>query len=410
LEDFLYFDIPDIRENITTRAMNVTFMVDDRMDAATDAYNGVYFLLLGLAGLYFLLSTCTAFLGLDCIKNCRRGCAKGFMYPVLLFTSFLTIVLAGGIGIGLIVGADFCSGGEGAGSPTDTIITAILEHDPAVPGTYYFEGVMWMLKEKCMGPNPLPFPAYSVDLRAAIESSDTFISEVEGIGEDQLSATCGSFGLEVTLARSKDLRQTMNKLVKLSDALSGPNGALTCETLMPIFDEAINEAACSDSIGYGIYGFAWVSAVAVFSLIMIACRPLPDLISNKHDEDDVVKELDLEENEEKGKDMEKSDADETNSNSNSAAEVETIRESKNIAAESFTAQAGIENTDGSREDEPDDANETSPKADETIETGIEEKNDDAVEKSEDVSVDVGSDDKEEAPIEKPVDVHEKTND
>ena len=85
--------------------MNVTFMVDDRMDTANLTFNGVYYLLLGLAGLYFLLSSSTVILGLGCMEKRRRGCAKGFVYPVLLVTSFLSIALAGGVGMGLIIGS-----------------------------------------------------------------------------------------------------------------------------------------------------------------------------------------------------------------------------------------------------------------------------------------------------------------
>lgn len=169
-----------------------------------------------------------------------------------------------------------------------------------------------------MGANPLPFPEYSTELRAAIETSHTFISEVEDIGQDELGATCGSSVLKETLTLSKDMKKAMNKLVKLSDALSGPNGAFTCETLMPIYDEAINEAACGDTIGYGVHGFTFLSAVSIFSLIMIVCRPLPEVINADCDEEDMVKEVDVEENADNDKNMPCSGDDETNSNTNSA--------------------------------------------------------------------------------------------
>ena len=89
--------------------MNVTFMVDDRMDTATDTFNVVYLLLLGLAGFYFILSSTATISGLECMKNKRRCCTLRFIYPLLFFTSFLTIALAGGVGIGLIVGSGMCS-------------------------------------------------------------------------------------------------------------------------------------------------------------------------------------------------------------------------------------------------------------------------------------------------------------
>lgn len=425
LEEFLYPDIPDIYENITTRAMNVTFMVDDRMDTANLTFNGVYYLLLGLAGLYFLLSSSTVILGLGCMEKRRRGCAKGFVYPVLLVTSFLSIALAGGVGMGLIIGSDFCSGGGGEGSPTETMIASILQHDPTIPGTYYFEGVLYVLREKCMGPSPLPFPEYSTELRAAIESSNVFISEVESIGQDALGATCGSSVLEETLALSKGVKQNMTNLVKLSDALSGPNGALTCETFMPIYDEVINETACSDSIGYGIYGFILVSAVSIFSLIMIACRPLPELvISEKYDDDEVVKEIDVEENAD-DKDMPSSGDDETNSNTNSAQEAASIRGSKSNFTENLETGPRDENADGNRDDDSDgtDAILGPEAAENAVDTSTTDFPEDVavdagsnvmIEKSttlssddlsEDEPADVGSDDNEEK-MEKPLDAQQ----
>jgi hypothetical protein len=187
--------------------------------------------------------------------------------PTLIVLSSICFALATMLAIGAAVGTDACTSGSESGSPYDTISHII--NTTSVSESW--RGYALDVASGCHGSGKI---YYIVKLRREIQRIQNFIwnslSQVDSVGQQNLIDYCGADHRLVELLNAS--RNLTKILYSAQRAIKKANETLLCENTFPIYDTAVNELICKDTVGALAWGFVLFFTIGVASMGIISLR------------------------------------------------------------------------------------------------------------------------------------------
>jgi len=190
--------------------------------------------------------------------------------PVFSVVSLISMILAAIAALLAVVNADFCSGGDAPGSPSDSILAILKELDIDVTSYAYLGAVYYT--QNCASEYPFPFFEYKDELDAAFASGESVLNSINSVDDETFSLACGSDRSEF-LGLVGDMNNIMSSLQIIVEDVIGDNGLLSCERLSEVYTGAVEETVCRDTMQAWNWTFVVTACLLACSLLMLTLRP-----------------------------------------------------------------------------------------------------------------------------------------
>lgn len=269
LEDFETDVIPDIIDDIET-GLDWAEDTDALIDYADNVFNIIQ---ISCIAILVLVSFLTGVLLLDWSGKAPPLCRQilvWVIFPLLSVFSLISMFLAVISGTMVIVNADFCSGGDAPGSPSDSIIAILKELDISV-SSYAFLGALYFTKN-CATDYPFPFYEYKDELDNSSASAQSFMDSIKSIDDEVFRQVCGSDHAEA-VALGTYLDNIIISLQSVNEDLIGTDGLLTCNRISDIYVDAVDETVCRKTMEVWNWSFMVTTCLLACSLLMLTLRP-----------------------------------------------------------------------------------------------------------------------------------------
>mmetsp|Transcript_35885 Transcript_35885/g.86614 ORF Transcript_35885/g.86614 Transcript_35885/m.86614 type:complete len:732 (+) Transcript_35885:159-2354(+) len=190
-----------------------------------------------------------------------------FILPTFVLAIVMSLLATSALAFASILNADFCTGNSQQSGPAGTVIGLFEERgiksDDIIftAFTYYESG--------CATEDPiLHLYKYEDDLQSGIGSANDFLTKVDEIGIDEISHQCG----ENVSPIAEGVGLIMSNLGILLGALRSTFELASCMKLSPIYRQAFEGTACSDSSESLALLFLIMLAISGIGMIMIMMR------------------------------------------------------------------------------------------------------------------------------------------
>lgn len=273
LEGFVTSDLDDLASDVN-EVIDISEDVGSFIDDVSHGFNNSVIYLIIVAVLMTCFSFVVAFEWMFNISPFSVRCISlSVLMPIFGITVFIGVIILIVTTILVVVNADFCNGDTSPGNPINSIFN-ILEKLDIDPSSYNYRSVEYFLKDSCQGTYPLRFlEGYENDLQGAIAYSSEFNQAIEDIGVDELSRVCGNDATElVVLSNEVEVFSAgaLTDLATILDNLTGENGYLTCDTILPLYDTYIKEGVCVDLMEAWNAAFIFFTSLAIVSMVIFS--------------------------------------------------------------------------------------------------------------------------------------------
>eukprot|EP00814_Leptocylindrus_danicus_P001158 CAMPEP_0116042536 /NCGR_PEP_ID=MMETSP0321-20121206/25756_1 /TAXON_ID=163516 /ORGANISM="Leptocylindrus danicus var. danicus, Strain B650" /LENGTH=527 /DNA_ID=CAMNT_0003523047 /DNA_START=50 /DNA_END=1633 /DNA_ORIENTATION=+ len=261
--------LPDIREDMET-GLDWAENTSDLIEFSDDVFSIIQ---ISCIVILVLVSFLTGALLLDWFGKNPPICRTFMVWvilPVFSVLSLICMILAAIAASVAVVNADFCSGGDAPGSPSESILAILKELDIDVT-SYAFLGAVYYT-QNCASEYPFPFFEYKDDLDSAYASGESLLNSINAVDDETFSLVCGSDRSEIT-GLVGDLNNVMNSLQIIVEDVIGDNGVLSCERLSGVYTDAVEETVCRDTMQAWNWTFVVTTCLLACSLLMLTLRP-----------------------------------------------------------------------------------------------------------------------------------------
>lgn len=225
-----------------------------------------------------------------------REMLSKWILPMLLVLSIFCFMIAMVLAVAGAVGTDTCLADSSSGSPYDTIINILNS-------TSSTESWRTLALDVASGCTNEISNDYITKLHQETQRIINFIwkslSEVDSVGQGNLVEYCGA---DEKLVEFLDgVRDLAKMLYSAQRALKSANETLSCESLYPLYDSAVNELICDDTVSATAWGFVLFLTMGVASMGIVSLRASwsYNVAEDKiFDESEVVENIILDEHEE----------------------------------------------------------------------------------------------------------------
>jgi hypothetical protein len=189
------------------------------------------------------------------------------LLPSLIFASFLCFILATVFAITTAVGSDACLAGSPSGSPYNTIASLLN----VTNSTQLWYQYALDYTSGCSDGNPNDYIAQlDRELQQMLNFIWKSLSQVDSVGQGNLVEYCGADNRLIALIdASRDLAKLLYTAQRAATAV---NATLSCESIYPIYDSAVNELICSDTVSASAWGFVLFLCMGIATMGVISLR------------------------------------------------------------------------------------------------------------------------------------------
>ena len=225
-----------------------------------------------------------------------REILSKWILPVTFILSSFCFIIAMVLAVAAAISIDACLADSSSGSPSDTI-AYILN---ATSSTESWRSLALDVVSGCATNTS---NVYITKLHRETQRIVNFIwkslSEVDSIGQGNLVDLCGADeNLVEFLEGVRDLAKMLNEAQR---AIKKANETLSCKSIYPIYDDAVNELMCDDMASASAWGFVLFLTIGVASMGIVSLRAswsYNDAEDKIFDESEVAGNIILDEHEE----------------------------------------------------------------------------------------------------------------
>ncbi len=272
LANFATFQSENLREDVDL-AIETNDEVADGLNQLEESYTGVAYTFISITFLFLYLSA-GSILELTGVKNIvMKQMTSLLALPLLFLVLLFSVFLAGLFSSSSIMVADFCNGGTSPASPAASIIAILDERD--YKNRYIDDGIDYFLIRNCAGEFPYDFLTQFLDeLEAAATTADEFSTTINQIGIETVNMLCEQDISSIVDDVATFTTTTVEELVVLTTSLTSDGGLLTCERLLPLYEEGVHEGICSDFMSVWNATFFVMLSIFILGLTMLIVRPV----------------------------------------------------------------------------------------------------------------------------------------
>lgn len=225
-----------------------------------------------------------------------REMLSKWILPLMVFLSISCFAIAMVFAVAAAVGSDACLADSSSGSPQITI-------EKVLNTTFSTEVWLTLALDVASGCTNEVSIEYVAKLHQETQRIINFIwkslAQVDAVGQGNLVEYCGA---DDDLVEFLDgVRKLVKKLYSAQRALKSANETLSCENLYPIYDSAVNELICDDTVSATAWGFVLFLTMGVASMVILSLRASwsYNVAEDKiFDDSEVVENIILDEHEE----------------------------------------------------------------------------------------------------------------
>jgi hypothetical protein len=210
--------------------------------------------------------------------------------PGLVVMSIMSWVLAIAAAVSTAVGGDACTSGSSSGGPNETIMEVLAASNFSMNGTIY--EMMSIYTGDCHSGDPTEeLSALSGEVLSATSNVTQYLYAIESVGLTNIEGYCGegeSFG--AFLAGSRDIVKFLTSIQKSLDDVTV---SLSCSRINSLYNEAINDALCTDVASAAAWGLVFFFCIGIATMAMITLR---SSWRHKIDEEKIYDESEVAEN------------------------------------------------------------------------------------------------------------------
>ena len=190
-----------------------------------------------------------------------------WILPMMVLLSILCFAIATVLAVVAAVGSDACLSDSSSGSPQITIVSIMnTTSSDEVWRTLVFDVASGCTSEVSID--------YISKLHLETQRIINFIwkslSQVDSVGQGNLVEYCDA---DENLIEFLDgVRELAKILYSAQRALKSANETLSCERLYPIYDNAVNELICDESVSAAAWGFVLFLTMGVASMGIVSLR------------------------------------------------------------------------------------------------------------------------------------------
>ena len=147
--------------------------------------------------------------------------------------------------------------------------------------SYLYKAIVYYFVNSCSGFDPLEFLSdYDSNLGTALTTGNSFVTAVNNVGSTQLSVGCGNdlaYYESIATSVVDFTNTTLTELRNIVASVIGQDGLLTCDTLLPIYQNTVNESLCVDLTETWNSIFIFTVTLTVTLMVMLSIRPFHDI-------------------------------------------------------------------------------------------------------------------------------------
>ncbi|EED90823.1 predicted protein [Thalassiosira pseudonana CCMP1335] len=225
----------------------------------------MFALILNVLVCFMMISTMVSLAG----KNwpALRCIVVVIMFPVFAVLVAMGWVATGFFGIVSVSNADFCSGDAGEGGVEGTINNIFHERGVSAD-SIIFKSVLYY-QSGCTTEDPIDhLYKYEDIIQSGIGSAETFLTQSDEIGIDVISNQCGALVTPII----EGVGLVKDNLGILLGAFRSTFELASCSRVGPVYRQAFDGVACTDSAGGLTMLFALLFTIGVIGMAMITLR------------------------------------------------------------------------------------------------------------------------------------------
>ncbi|KAL7553333.1 hypothetical protein ACHAWF_018175 [Thalassiosira exigua] len=215
----------------------------------------------------FLMILAALSSGRRCRLRAIHAMTDCFFLPVFVVLVAVSWLATSVLAFASISNADFCSGNAQQSGPAGSVLDILAERGIANDNvihtafTYYQSG--------CATEDPVDhLYQYEEDIQSGIGSANEFLVQVHEIGVEEINEQCGADVSHIV----EGIGLIKDNLGILLSALRSIFDLASCKKMRPIYRQAFEGTACTDSSGSLIFMITVTFAISVCGMIMIMLR------------------------------------------------------------------------------------------------------------------------------------------
>jgi len=195
-----------------------------------------------------------------------------FLLPILLVLLTLAWSLVSVMAVGVVMNADFCSGGSGTGSPDATVLEMVEQSSIKAQTPRLDEAIHYWV-DGCDSSSTFSekvlIQEYTSSMNTTVTLLGSLASAMDRAGLSNLSETCGGKDFTATRAYLDLMAQDYNELITNATVTEK---LLSCENINSIYSDIVYDELCTEIPEASAWAVGMLLAISFFAMWMVTLR------------------------------------------------------------------------------------------------------------------------------------------